>query len=401
MFSGSKKYYYVLGAIFLAVVLLQYFQPKPIDWRRTYSKNDKIPFGCYAMFNLLDPAFSNNIEINQQNFYSLNQQTSDSNQALIIVNNDIEFSKLDVENLFEYLNKGNTVMMCATAFSSALKDTFALETQSNWFSNGIKLDSLLKTKAFEIAYVQPKNNVQKWYTYPQVAFESFFVKFDTARFKVTSINSKSDPVLLQATIGKGKLILCSVPDVFGNLFIVDHKNRFYTYTLLSLIANKRIVWDEYYKDYNIQQKGIFQFIFNSDALYMAYVILLLGLLFFMLFEIKRKQRPIPVITPLKNSTLEFIDVVSHVYYNSNNHKHIAEETIQYFYFDVRKKFHVNTNEINEEFYITIHKLSGISQEDIKKLFSYCENIKHAPALTENDLIELNDRINNFKQKSIR
>jgi hypothetical protein len=401
MFSGNKKYYYVLGAIFLAVVLLQYFQPKPIDWRRTYSKNDKVPFGCYAIFNLLDPAFSRDIQFNQQNIYSLNQQTDDSNQALIIVNSDIEFSKLDVGNLFEYLNKGNTVLLSANNFSSALKDTFHLETQNNWFSNGIKLDSLLKTNAFEISYVQPKNNIQKWYTYPQVASESFFATFDTTLFKVTSTNKKSNPVLLQANIGRGKLILSSVPDVFCNLFVVDHQNRFYTYTLLSMLGDKRIIWDEYYKAFNIQQKGIFQFIFNSDALYMAYTILILGLLFFMIFEIKRKQRPIPVITPLANSTLEFIDVVSHVYFNSKNHKHIAEETIQYFYFDVRKKFHVNTNEMNDEFYTVIHKLSGISEGDIKKLFSYCENIKHAPALTENDLIELNDRINNFKQKSIR
>ena len=75
--------------------------------------------------------------------------------------------------------------------------------------------------------------------------------------------------------------------------------------------------------------------------------------------------------------------------------------LKYFYFYVRRKFHVNTNEIDEAFYNTIHRLSGIDSEAVRKLFVYCENLKHAPALTENDLLELNNRINNFKQKSTR
>jgi hypothetical protein len=121
----------------------------------------------------------------------------------------------------------------------------------------------------------------------------------------------------------------------------------------------------------------------------------------MIFEMKRKQRAIPIINPLKNSTLEFVDVISHVYFNSKNHKHIAEESIHYFYFDIRRKYTVNTTQQDAEFYTTIHKLSGIAFDDVKQLFSYCENIKQAPSLTQYDLLELNDRINNFKQKSIR
>ena len=57
--------------------------------------------------------------------------------------------------------------------------------------------------------------------------------------------------------------------------------------------------------------------------------------------------------------------------------------------------------MNDEFYGGISKLSGVDLSDVKKLFSYCQNLKQAPSLTQYDLLELNDRINNFKQKSIR
>lgn len=400
MFKGNKKYYYILAIVFIAVVVLQYIQPKPINWGHTYLKKDKIPFGCYAIYNLLE-SYGKTVVVNQQSIYNLNEKEEDSLASLLIVNDRIELSKLDMKSLFKYIEKGNTVCIAANEFDQAIQDTFKLKTSYNWVNLHHSLDSLLFKPLFEIRYRAPKNNILKSYEYPQVTTETYFTSFDTTLFRVSSVNKKNNPVLLEANIGKGKLLISSLPDVFGNLFIVNHANRFYTYTLLSKIRNNSIIWDEYYKTYNVQEKGLFRFIFASDALYMAYCITILGLLFFMVFEMKRRQRPIPVIKPLQNSTLEFVDVISHVYFNSHNHKHIAEESIQYFYFYVRKKFHVNTNDINDELYDTIHRLSNISREEVKKLFIYCENLKQAPALTENDLLELNNRINNFKQKSTR
>jgi hypothetical protein len=401
MFKGNRKYYVVLAVIFIAIVLLHYFQPKPVNWSRTYGKEDKIPFGCYAVFNLLEGTYAGSLQTNQQDLYNLNENTIGSGQTLLIINDQIDFSKLEVKSLFEFLKKGNTVVLCANNFSKALCDTFKLELESNVNSNASSLDSLLKKPAFEISYVQPKNNAQKTYTYSAVAAESYFSNIDTALFTISTQNKKQMPVLLEAKIGKGKLLLGSLPDVFGNLFIVNHANKNYTYTLLSKVRNETIIWDQYYKTYGRPRKSLFSFIFSSDALYMAYCLAILALVIFMVFEIKRKQRPVPVIVPLKNSTLEFVDVVSHVYFNANNHKHIAEETIKYFYFDIFRKFHLRTAELDDTFYKALHNLSGVEMEKIKTLFSYCENIKNAPSLTQYDLLELNDRITNFKKQSMR
>jgi hypothetical protein len=401
MFKGNKKYYYILATVFIAVIVLQYMQPKPINWSRTYLKKDKIPFGCFAIFNLLETNYAQKIEVNKETLYAINKKNKGSQTTLILVNNELEFSKLDLSNLFEFLKKGNTVVLAANTYKNLIKDTFKLETHYNWNNSSLVLDSLLQKKAFEIKYTVPKNNILKSYSYPTIATESYFSKFDTSLFKISSVNKANEAVLIEANIGKGRLLISSIPDVFGNLFIVNHANRYYTYTLLSSVKNKTILWDEYYKTYNIQQKGLFQFIFNNDALYMAYGITIIGLLFFMVFEIKRKQRTIPIIKPLQNSTLEFVDVISHVYFNSKNHRYIAEEAINYFYFYVRKKFQVKTKDMTEDEFQNISQLSNINLDEIKKLFLYCENIKQAPSLTENDLQELNRRITNFKNKSAR
>jgi len=401
MFKGNRKYYMVLAIIFIAVVLLHYFKPEPVNWSRTYNKADKIPFGCYAIFNLLEGTYAESVEVNSQDLYNLNESTLTSGQTLLIINDKAMFSKLELESLFAFLEKGNTVLISANSFNSVLCDTFKLRLQENTNFGTSSFDSLINKPAFEIGYVQPKNNIEKSYRYPAIASESYFSEIDTGRFTIIAQNKKQMPVLLEASIGKGKLLLSSLPDIFGNLFIVQNDNRNYVYTLLSKLKNRTMIWDEYYKTYGGPKQSVFSFIFSSDALYMAYCIAILGLLIFMAFEIKRRQRFIAVITPLKNSTLEFVDVVSHVYFNTHNHKHIAEETIKYFYFDIYKKFHLSTASLDETFYKALHNLSGIDIDKIKALFSYCENLRHAPGLTQYDLLELNDRITNFKKQSMR
>jgi hypothetical protein len=46
---------YLLGllALFGAYVALEYYRPKPIDWRPTLSNADKIPYGTYALYDVL------------------------------------------------------------------------------------------------------------------------------------------------------------------------------------------------------------------------------------------------------------------------------------------------------------------------------------------------------------
>lgn len=401
MLKGNRKYYVILAVIFAGVIFLYYSQPKPVNWKRSFAKEDKIPFGCYAIFNLLEGTYASSVKTNAEGIYNLNERNTSTDQSLLIIDNTISMTKLEIKSLFAFVEKGNTVLLCANNFGKTLCDTFQLNVRMNMNFNASSLDSLIRKPAFEIAYVQPKNNVLKTYVYPEVATESYFSEIDTNRFSIVALNKTQKPVLLETRMGKGKILLSTLPDVFGNLFIVDHPNRYYTYTLLSKLRNQTIIWDEYYKTYGHSKDSLFAFIFSSDALYMAYCITMLALLLFMLFGMKRKQRPIPVIGPLQNTTLEFVDVVSHVYFNSQNHKHIALETIKYFYFDISRKFNVSTASLDAEFYTRLHKLSGVDLEKITVLFKYCENLKQAPSLTEDDLLELNNRIAKFKKQSIR
>jgi len=401
MFKGNKKYVWLFVAMFAVVVVLQYFLPKPINWDRTYSRKDKAPFGTYAIHQLLKPSYAEKVIINSKTIYNLKSDSITRN-ALLLINSDIRLSPTDLKTLLEFVNNGNVVMLAGNNFYGKLADTLHINTRQKSFSYFMHLDSLIKQPGIQLKFCAT-NLEQKTYKYPMLCYDSYFSTFDTTRLSIVSVDSDNMPVVLRAQMGKGEVYLVSVPDVFANYFVVDHENREYPYTLLSMLSKSSdtIIWDEYYKDFNEKKDSPFKLIFENDALYSAYLLLIFVLLAHMIFDGRRRQRAIPVLEPVKNTTLEFVEVISHVFYNSKGHHHIAAERVKYFYDSIRSRFGLDTSVLDEHFFLLLSDLSGYDVKLIKQLFKYCARLKTSDAATEYDLIELNRQINNFNNNSLR
>src|ERR1017187_1969687 len=121
----------------------------------------------------------------------------------------------------------------------------------------------------------------------------------------------------------------------------------------------------------------------------------------MLFGLKRKQKAIPIVEPLQNTTLQFVEVVGSVYYNAKNHKIIAEEKINSLYEYLRSKFSIAGRTIDEDGLLRISKLSTIPLVEIKKIVAVINNILKQTSISEKELIELNTLIETFHKQNKR
>lgn len=54
-----KAYKFILPVIIVAIIFLivKIFTPEPTDWKQSYSKNDKIPYGSYILYEQLNQLF--------------------------------------------------------------------------------------------------------------------------------------------------------------------------------------------------------------------------------------------------------------------------------------------------------------------------------------------------------
>lgn len=399
MFKGKLKIIVIFTLVILTITIVQLILPKPIDWTRNYQSKKKSPFGTYAINHLLKPTYTKEITTNNQTFYNLEAFSKDSS-TLLLIDDEINFSKVDYTAMHQFLKKGNSVLIVASSFRGILADSLKLKTRFDYENYYGNLDSLLIKKGETLKFCASNLNSKK-YPYTAIARIMEFSNYDSTLFKTILVTASRKAVAIRANINGGQLILCSAPDIFSNYFIANSTTREVAYNLLSYVPNKQFIWDENYKQFNEKSYSPLKFIFENPTLYTAYLLTLLTIIIYMIFEGRRRQRIIPPTEPNTNTTLEFVNVISHVYYNTKGHQNIAHEKIKYFYETIRKRFNVNTTTINNELISEVSVLSGVDEKTVRNLFNYCEKILTLSELSDLELIELNRQIYVFNKNSIR
>ncbi len=51
------KYIIILVLTLTAAILFEAYKPKPINWEKTFSNKDKIPYGTYVLYTTLNELF--------------------------------------------------------------------------------------------------------------------------------------------------------------------------------------------------------------------------------------------------------------------------------------------------------------------------------------------------------
>lgn len=409
MFKGSKKYIFILTICFTALILLQILAPKPINWKHTYMKKDKIPFGTEALYAALPSVFPGQ-EISSETFplYNTLFEKGRTKTNYIIINSTFEPDKLDSRELLAFAKEGNTVFIAANYFSGKFADTLKIKTDNFYgIAESIQDDSVNLNQFYSaydtanINFVNPILKRKTNYVYSKGIENTFFNSFDSTKAVILGTNIKNKVNFVQLSWGKGKIILSTVPEVFTNYLFVNEKNYDYVYKALSYLPNQKVIWDEYYKVGNVKTESELRVIFSHPALLTAYYLLIFSLLIFIIIGIKRKQRIIPVLEPLRNTTLDFVDIVGTLYFQTGNHKNIAEKKIIYFLEYIRSAFQIKTNLYDDTFINRITNLSGIDREKIHDLFYYFAEITVKESITQQELLKLNRMIEAFHRENKR
>lgn len=410
MLRGNTKYIIILIISFTSLVMVQYYAPKPIDWTPGFSKKEKKPYGTNALYELLSDLFSDNTisDAFQPPYNILNGKTF-QNRNYLFINTVFNPDKLDTRELLKYAEQGNNVFIAANMIKGKLADTLKLkinnemnvaemmETDSTAFDRKLRF----MNDVISLDFVNPSLKDTAAYTYTIGVEDYFFVSFDTSRTIVLGEDRDKHVNFIKIKFGKGNFYIHSLPQVFGNYCFVDNRNANYVYKVLSCLPPADIIWDEYYKEGKINEASPFRVIFRNPSLMLAYDVLLLSIILFMIFGAKRKQRIIPVLEPLRNTTLEFVRIVGTFYYQRGDHKNLADKKITFFLEHVRSLFQIKTTIFDDEFLTRVANLSGINKTEIKGLFDYIEWITCRKNITEEELLKLNLLIEKFHNKNKR
>lgn len=387
-----KAYKFILPVIIVAIIFLivKIFTPEPTDWKQSYSKNDKIPYGSYILYEQLNQLFpGKNIESTNLPFYNISIQRDIKEKNIIIICNYFNPDELDTRVLLELLDNGNDVLIASASFGNKLSDSLKIQTYYSYFND-------LDTNEFN--FVNPELKREVNYRFSQGNYEHYFYMFDTTNALVLGINGQGHPNFIKMKIGSGTLFLHTIPNVFTNYNLLKSE-RDYIYKSLSYLKVRDVIWDEYYKEVNKYQSTPIRYILSQPSLKWGYFTFLFAMVLFVIFKGKREQRIIPVIKPLTNTTLEFIQTVGNVYLKQSNHKNIAKKKIIYFLDHIRNKYGIRTNELNNDLIKQLSEKSNYDERELNKIKTIIFNIENSTSIKKEILLELNNLLENFYLKT--
>jgi hypothetical protein len=115
-----------------------------------------------------------------------------------------------------------------------------------------------------------------------------------------------------------------------------------------------------------------------------------------LFKGKREQRIIPIIEPLKNSSVEFTRTVGSLYFQHSDFSNIIAKKITYFLEEIRSRYYLDTQDLSEDFIQKLAVKSSNNEDETRKLITFIKHLKGKSVHSEQDLIALNKKIDNFR-----
>jgi hypothetical protein len=381
--KSLRLYLIIAGLLLVVYVIAQFNKPKATDWTETFSNKEKTPFGTFILYTRLKDLFPNaNITPYHQPVYNVIAEDSIKEASYIIICRDIELSKTDYKQLIKYIEKGNDVFIAAEYFGELFDKNLRVKTDFKY--------NLGETPvSFLSPYLYPK----KHFNIDKSAGNYYFSKFDTLNSVILGENINHKANFIKYNFGKGALYLAANPKLFTNYSLLKPQGGEYAATALSYLkSTEQVAWDEYYTQGDTGEDSLMRVFLSNPALQWAYYIAIFSLLIFVLFEIKRRQRIIPVIEPLSNSTLEFVNVVGQVYYEKRNNANIAHKKILYLLEHLRDDYQLKTNKLDKEFIEKLTAKLGIDNTLAFELVDYIKYINNQERVTDNELIELNKLI---------
>jgi hypothetical protein len=386
------KYILYLSVAFGAFVIVKLLSPKQHNWTITFAHSDKNPYGAYAYSELLPDLFpGKKISNSYKTVYELSDSLSDSDN-IVIISSNFSADKEDTERLLQHIENGGSAMISAEAFWGHFADTLKLSTYDYFFKTG-NIFGQRDTSFLKFANIR-LDTLQE-FPYRRDNIHNYFNQFDTTRTTVVAKNDYNYPVTLRMNIGTGTLILNSTPLIFSNIYLLSSDNNQFVSKTLSYLPIQNLTWTEYYHLGRMESTTPLRFILTNEPLRWAYYITLFSILVFMIFELKRRQRIIPIIKPLSNTTLDFVSTIGNLYFQSGEHKNIADKKIQFFMDQLRTKYWLNTNIMDDSFVRTLARKSGKEQQESRDLIKTIISIRSKERISADELMDLNKKIENF------
>ncbi len=352
-----NKTFKLYGLIFIIVMvvlaLLELSKSEVTDWRKNFDVNEKSPFGLYIFSKEANHLLNEKVKRTDLSPYDFYKTQKLKPHNILIIE-----SKLDSESwnkILQNVEKGSDAMVIAGSFSADIADSLAfttttisfedsnllLLTDTKFARDSLKIDKLPSGKGFDL--IMEKDEI---------------LGKEISDLKMANF--------IKVNHGKGHLYLHLEPLMLTNYYLLKPGNEKYVQDVFSYLPDRETVWFSGANKNVAESRSPLRFILANPGLRYAWWLLLGGLLLFIIFNAKRKQRIVPILEPKKNKSVEFVKSIGNLYLQEGDFHDMMAKKAQYFLNRVRMHLMIDTKDLDEKFIQLLHLKTGKSVEKIKE-----------------------------------
>lgn len=366
-------------------------KPKPVNWQATYGLEHKNPLGLYVLKQEMQNIFKgdtiNEINVTPYEYlepkYSYPDSTYTVRGTFMHINESAQLDGESAQELLYFAQHGNTVFISAKYFPDVLLDSLGLEMP--------QVFSIKDT-------VMVKANDSAEFLFTEGSGLSYFTKPDSTPTVLGYqhiYGSEEEQVnFVSVPYGYGQFLLHTQPATFSNYYLLKDNYNTYAESVLSHIPEGTIYLYSTPDEKRISGSSL-RYIMSQPALKSAFWIALLGLLVFILFNAKRRQRIVPEIPPVRNTTIDFTKTIGNLYYNAGDHHNTIDRMLVYFFERVRNELKIDTATLDEAFIDKLSQKTNKPKEHVRQLVAAINIHRVKTQSNEHDVIEMNKAIENI------
>lgn len=434
--KSSRNFLFAMLVLFVLFCLLQVNLPKKFVWSPTFSHVDKQPFGCFVFDSVLTQSLPNGYHVTKKTFFQLDQEHAKEKISVLMVVDQQNLKQLDVKYLCNIARRGGKVMVVAsssfddgrnadTVVVDELERTFKVRIEDGMYFSlrgilaGLKAhdndmydtiywnnrETMYAAQSYRMFYnmvggtlfVDSVPKVKRLaYTLSTAGYDykydslyvGDFTRFDTIVDKKERIERidtfaiKKVPAAVSVPYGKGEVIFVSSPLLFTNYGMLEGNTFVYIFRLMSYLADLPVYRTEAYVKTDamlVAEQSPFREFIKRPPLRWALYLALLGVVLFMIFTARRRQRVIPIISKPANRSLEFIQLIGTLYYQRKNHVDLVRKKFKLFAEELRKTAGVDISDVNtdDREYLLLAEKTGMNSDRLKKVIRQIRLVLHS------------------------
>lgn len=434
--KSSRNFLFAMLVLFVLFCLLQVNLPKKFVWSPTFSHVDKQPFGCFVFDSVLTQSLPNGYHVTKKTFFQLDQEHAKEKISVLMVVDQQNLKQLDVKYLCNIARRGGKVMVVAsssfddgrnadTVVVNELERTFKVKIEDGlYFSlrgilSGLKAhdndmydtiywnnrETMYAAQSYRMFYnmvggtlfVDSVPKVKRLaYTLSTAGYDyrhdslyvGDFTSFDTIvdeKERIERIDTfaiKKIPTAVSVPYGKGEVIFVSSPLLFTNYGMLEGNTSVYIFRLMSYLADLPVYRTEAYVKTDamlVAEQSPFREFIKRTPLRWALYLALLGVVLFMIFTARRRQRVIPIMSKPANRSLEFIQLIGTLYYQRKDHVDLVRKKFKLFAEELRKTAGVDISDVNtdDREYLLLAEKTGMNSDRLKKVIRQIRLVLHS------------------------